>query len=146
MKSDGNLGADALADANNAWWSVSAWQERHLMQATSTASRTWASAPRLGAWLELRADDPAAVLQGALSAGLTQVKHPAISRPLVAVDVLGRSGRSDAWCRTDKRPISDGVQGAEARVPRVRGQSAHGQRLARLRRGCGAPRWDALGG
>jgi hypothetical protein len=33
MKSDGNLGADALADANNAWWSVSAWQERRLMQA-----------------------------------------------------------------------------------------------------------------
>ena len=33
MKSDGNLGADALADANNAWWSVSAWRERHLMQA-----------------------------------------------------------------------------------------------------------------
>src|SRR5215469_16000870 len=33
MKSDGNLGADALADANNAWCSVSAWQERRLMQA-----------------------------------------------------------------------------------------------------------------
>ena len=33
MKSDGNLAADALADANNAWWSVSAWQERRLMQA-----------------------------------------------------------------------------------------------------------------
>jgi hypothetical protein len=33
MKSEGNLGADALADANNAWWSVTAWQERHLMQA-----------------------------------------------------------------------------------------------------------------
>ena len=32
-KAEGNLGADALADANNAWWSVSAWQERHLMQA-----------------------------------------------------------------------------------------------------------------
>jgi hypothetical protein len=32
--------------------------------------------PRLGAWLELRADDPAAVLQGALTAGLTEVKHP----------------------------------------------------------------------
>ena len=31
--SDGNLGADALADANNAWWSVSAWQDRNLMQA-----------------------------------------------------------------------------------------------------------------
>jgi len=33
QKSEGNLGADALADADNAWWSVSAWQERHLMQA-----------------------------------------------------------------------------------------------------------------
>jgi hypothetical protein len=32
--------------------------------------------PRLGAWLELRADDPAAVLQGALEAGLTEVEHP----------------------------------------------------------------------
>ena len=32
--------------------------------------------PRLGAWLELRADDPAAALQAALDAGLTQVKHP----------------------------------------------------------------------
>jgi hypothetical protein len=32
--------------------------------------------PRLGAWLELRADDPAAVLQAALGAGLTQVQHP----------------------------------------------------------------------
>jgi hypothetical protein len=30
-KSDGNLGADALADANNAWWTVTAWQERRLM-------------------------------------------------------------------------------------------------------------------
>jgi hypothetical protein len=32
--------------------------------------------PRLGAWLELRADNPAAVLQAALDAGLTEVKHP----------------------------------------------------------------------
>ncbi len=32
--------------------------------------------PRLGAWLELRADDPAAVLRAALRAGLTEVKHP----------------------------------------------------------------------
>jgi hypothetical protein len=32
--------------------------------------------PRLGAWLELRADDPGVVLQTALDAGLTQVKHP----------------------------------------------------------------------
>ena len=28
------------------------------------------------AWLELRADDPAAVLQAALGAGLTEVRHP----------------------------------------------------------------------
>ena len=26
QKSDGNLGVDALADANNAWWSVTSWQ------------------------------------------------------------------------------------------------------------------------
>jgi quinol monooxygenase YgiN len=33
QKSDGNLGADALADADNAWWSVSSWQNRPPMQA-----------------------------------------------------------------------------------------------------------------
>jgi quinol monooxygenase YgiN len=33
LKSEGNLGADALADADNAWWSVSSWQERAPMQA-----------------------------------------------------------------------------------------------------------------
>ena len=32
--------------------------------------------PRLGAWLELRADDPAAVHQAALTAGLTKVRQP----------------------------------------------------------------------
>ena len=32
--------------------------------------------PRLGAWLELRADNPAELLQAALGAGLTRVKHP----------------------------------------------------------------------
>jgi hypothetical protein len=32
--------------------------------------------PRLGAWLELRADDPAAVMRFALEAGLPEVKHP----------------------------------------------------------------------
>jgi hypothetical protein len=32
--------------------------------------------PRLGAWLELRADDRASVLQAALDAGLTEVRHP----------------------------------------------------------------------
>ena len=33
QRSEGNLGSDALADANNAWWSVSAWQDRRLMRA-----------------------------------------------------------------------------------------------------------------
>jgi len=33
QKSDGNLGADALADAGNAWWSVSAWTGHRPMQA-----------------------------------------------------------------------------------------------------------------
>jgi hypothetical protein len=33
QKSEGNLGVDALADANNAWWTVTAWQERRLMHA-----------------------------------------------------------------------------------------------------------------
>ena len=32
--------------------------------------------PRLGAWLELRADDPAAVHRDALDAGLGPVEHP----------------------------------------------------------------------
>jgi hypothetical protein len=32
--------------------------------------------PRLGAWLELRADDPAEAMRFALEAGLTEVKHP----------------------------------------------------------------------
>jgi hypothetical protein len=33
QKSDGNLGVDALADAGNAWWSVSAWTGRPPMEA-----------------------------------------------------------------------------------------------------------------
>ena len=32
--------------------------------------------PQFGAWLELRASDPAAVLQAVLYAGLAEVKHP----------------------------------------------------------------------
>jgi heme-degrading monooxygenase HmoA len=33
QKSEGNLGVNALADANNAWWSVSSWRARDPMQA-----------------------------------------------------------------------------------------------------------------
>jgi hypothetical protein len=32
--------------------------------------------PRLAAWLELRAEDPAALMRAALDAGLTEVRHP----------------------------------------------------------------------
>jgi hypothetical protein len=35
-----------------------------------------ADAPRLGAWLELRAENPQALLRTALDAGLTPVQHP----------------------------------------------------------------------
>ena len=31
--SEGNLGVDALAEAHDAWWSVTAWQNRSHMQA-----------------------------------------------------------------------------------------------------------------
>jgi quinol monooxygenase YgiN len=31
QKSAGNLGTDALADADNAWWSVSSWQDQAPM-------------------------------------------------------------------------------------------------------------------
>ena len=33
QRSAGNLGVDALADADNAWWSVSSWAGRRPMQA-----------------------------------------------------------------------------------------------------------------
>jgi heme-degrading monooxygenase HmoA len=33
QKSEGNLGVNALADANNAWWSVSSWRARDPMRA-----------------------------------------------------------------------------------------------------------------
>jgi hypothetical protein len=32
MKSEGNLGADALAEARDAWWSVTAWDDRKHMR------------------------------------------------------------------------------------------------------------------
>jgi quinol monooxygenase YgiN len=33
MKSEGNLGTDALAEAHDAWWSVTAWDDRAHMEA-----------------------------------------------------------------------------------------------------------------
>ncbi len=42
-----------------------------------TAGAPDADQPRFGAWLELRAADPAAVMRAVLDAGLTEVLHPA---------------------------------------------------------------------
>jgi hypothetical protein len=47
QKSDGNLGTDALADANNTWWSVSAWQDRRPMQAFVDSEPHWSISQRL---------------------------------------------------------------------------------------------------
>jgi quinol monooxygenase YgiN len=33
MQSEGNLGADALAEAHDAWWSITAWHDRAHMEA-----------------------------------------------------------------------------------------------------------------
>lgn len=41
-------------------------------------------APRLGAWLELRADDPDALMRSVLDAGLREVRHPAHPHYFVA--------------------------------------------------------------
>jgi quinol monooxygenase YgiN len=32
QKSEGNLGTDALSDADNAWWTVTAWQDKQRMR------------------------------------------------------------------------------------------------------------------
>lgn len=42
-----------------------------------------ADAPRLGAWLELRTPDPAALMRAALDAGLAEARHPGHEHYLV---------------------------------------------------------------
>ena len=71
MKPEGNLGADALADANNAWWSVTAWQERGLMRAFVD------SEPHLG--ISARGATVPAVLAEVRE--LAAVRHPAQECP-----------------------------------------------------------------
>ena len=51
-KSDGNLGSDVLADANNAWWTLTAWQERRPMQAFVGTEPHRSTMARLGDWCD----------------------------------------------------------------------------------------------
>ena len=50
--SDGNLGADVLADANNVFWTVTAWQARDPMQAFVGAQPHLATMARLDNWCD----------------------------------------------------------------------------------------------
>ncbi|MEP7024720.1 MAG: hypothetical protein ABJB47_13165 [Actinomycetota bacterium] len=50
--SAGNLGADVLADANNAWWTVTAWQDRKLMQGYVGTEPHRSTMSRLDGWCD----------------------------------------------------------------------------------------------
>jgi hypothetical protein len=50
--SAGNLGADVLADANNAWWTLTAWQERSSMQAFVGTEPHLSTMGRLDDWCD----------------------------------------------------------------------------------------------
>ena len=67
QSSDGNLGADALAEANNAWWSCTAWRDRESMRRfvdtdphRSTEARLddWCDEATFGDWEQNRAELP----------------------------------------------------------------------------------------
>ena len=49
---DGNLGADVLADANNAWWTVTAWQDRDHMNAFVGAQPHLGTMDQLDTWCD----------------------------------------------------------------------------------------------
>src|SRR5499425_587392 len=50
--SDGNLGSDVLADANNAWWTLTAWQERRAMHAFVGTEPHRGTMARLDDWCD----------------------------------------------------------------------------------------------
>jgi hypothetical protein len=50
--SDGNLGADVLADANNVFWTLTAWQARDPMQAFVGSEPHLATMARLDDWCD----------------------------------------------------------------------------------------------
>ena len=49
---DGNLGGDVLADANNAWWTVTAWQDRAHMYAFVGANPHLDTMGHLDTWCD----------------------------------------------------------------------------------------------
>jgi hypothetical protein len=52
QKSDGSLGANVLADANNAWWTVTAWQDRGPMSAFVGSEPHLHTMARLADWCD----------------------------------------------------------------------------------------------
>ncbi len=50
--SDGNLGVDALADANDVWWTCTAWQGRESIDAFVTSEPHLATMARLDDWCD----------------------------------------------------------------------------------------------
>jgi len=50
--STGNLDADVLADANNAWWTLTAWQERDSIRAFMGTEPHLSTMARLDDWCD----------------------------------------------------------------------------------------------
>src|SRR5262245_42795507 len=48
----GNLGVDALAEANDAWWSTTAWQDRASMRSFVNADPHLSTMARLDDWCD----------------------------------------------------------------------------------------------
>ena len=51
-RADGNLGRDVLADANHAWWTVTAWQDRAHMDAFVGANPHLDTMGQLDTWCD----------------------------------------------------------------------------------------------
>jgi quinol monooxygenase YgiN len=52
QSSTGNLGVDAMAEANDVWWSSSAWQDRESMRAFVTTDPHLGTMARLDDWCD----------------------------------------------------------------------------------------------
>jgi len=52
QNSEGNLGADVLAEANNTYWTRTAWQERDLMNAFVGAEPHLRTMSHIGDWCD----------------------------------------------------------------------------------------------